>query len=367
MRILFIGDYSNLHTTLAHELRKMGHVADVLSDKCGHMDLDATFYLNRKPGIKGGLKYLYDLFSILPRLKDYDVVQLINTNFLKLKPAKIKYFYDRLKEQNRSMFLTLAGNDYFYVKACHDAKMFRFSEFKIGNDFTPGCKQHPEHMYGWLSHSNKKLAEYIYEDIAGAMSVLPEYDMVAKPILGEKVTFTNLPIDFSQLPEPSNFTDGKTTLYMAMRSGVEHWKGTKTLYKIVQEIEQEMPTKVKVELAQDLSLNDFLLRMAKSDIVLDQLYAYSPAMTALYAMGMGKVAATGGQPEYYSYINEPQSQPLLALSPLDKDIKDRLIELINNPENIILRGKEGRKIALRNNDSKIVAKKFIDHWNKILG
>lgn len=366
MRILFIGDYSNLHTTLAHELRGMGHHADVLSDKCGYMDLDTDFYLKREPGIKGGFKYLYDLFSLLPKLKDYDVVQLINTNFLKLKPAKIKYFYDRLKEQNRSMFLTLAGNDYYYVKACYDAKMFRFSEFKIGKDFTEGCKQQPEHMYGWMSNANKKLAEYIYEDVKGAMSVLPEYDMVGKPILGEKLSFTNLPINFKQLPEPSNFTNDKVTLFIGMRSGVEHWKGTKILHRIALEVEKEMSDKVTVEVARDLSLQDFLSRMSKSDIVLDQLYAYSPAMTALYAMGMGKVAATGAQPEYYEYIGNPEFKPLFSLSPDNKDIKERLINLINDREQILKKGKEGQQIALQNNDSNIVAKKFLNHWENLL-
>ena len=366
MRILFIGDYSNLHTTLAQELRKMGHQADVLSDKCGYMDLEANIYLKREPGIKGGFKYLYDLFSLLPRLKDYDVVQLINTNFFILRPPKIKYFYDRLKEQNRSMFLTLAGNDYYYVKACYDAKIFRFSEFKTGNNFTAAAMEEPQHMYGWMSHANKRLAEYLYEDITGAMAVLPEYDMAGKPLLGERLAFTNLPINFSQLPPSSNFSDGKVTLFMAMRSGVEHWKGTRQLYKIAQEIEQEMPDKVKVELARDLSLQEFLSRMSKSDIVLDQLYAYSPAMTALYAMGMGKVAATGAQPEYYDYIDYHETEPIFSLSPFDNDIKERLIKLIDDREMILRNGEKSKEIALHYNDASIVTKKFIDHWNKFL-
>ena len=364
MKILFIGDYSNLHTTLARELKKSGHQADVLSDRCGYMNLPADFYLKSYPGFKGGIKYLYDLFTLLPKLKDYDVVQLINTNFLKLKPAKIKYFYDRLKEQNRSIFLTLAGNDYFYVKACYDAKIFRFSEFKIGNRFTPGVLRQPEHMYGWMSHANKKLGEYLYEDVAGAMSVLPEYDMVAKPLLGDKVAFTNLPVDFSSLPSPSNFVNGKVKLFVAMRSGVEHWKGTTTLLNIAKEIENEFPDLVEVEVAKDLSFQEFLLRMSRSDIVLDQLFAYSPAMTALYAMGMGKVVATGAQPEYYEYIGNPEIKPLFSLSPSDDDIKERLINLIQNKQKILLDGAESKKIALKCNDAKEVTSRFIHHWTR---
>lgn len=364
MKILFIGDYSNLHTTLARELRRSGHHADILSDRGGHMNLSADFFLKREPGFKGGFKYLYDLFNLLPKLKGYDVVQLINTNFLHLQPPKIKYFYDRLKEQNGAMFMTMAGNDYYYVKACYDAKIFRFSEFKKGNEFTEAASLHPEHMYGWMSNNNKKLAEYIYETIDGGMSVLPEYDMTSRPVLGNRVAFTNLPIDFSELPDPINFYEDKVKIFVAMRSAVKDWKGTGKLLRIAQEIEKEHPEKVEVELAQDLPFNEFLSRMAKADIVLDQLYAYSPAMTALYAMGMGKAVATGAQPEYYEAIGNPKIKPLVSLSPFDSDIKERLTDLIFNPEEILGRGTQGKELALKNNDSKIVAAKFLDHWNR---
>lgn len=363
MKILFIGDYSNLHTTLARELRRMGHQADVLSDRCGHMNLDTDFYLKRTSGIFGGFKYLYDLFNLLPLLKGYDVVQLINTNFLRLKPQKYKYFYDILKKQNGSIFLTLAGNDYYFCKACYDAKIFRFSEFKIGNEFSPGHLAKPEHLYGWISNANKNWADYLLENINGAMAVLPEYDMAAKPILGEKLTFTNLPIDFSELPaNPINFQNDKVNIFVGMRSGFEDMKGSKILYKIAKELEDEMPDQVNTDLVKDLPFKEFLDRLSKSDIVLDQLYAYSPAMTALYGMGLGKVVGTGAQPEYYEYIGNPEERPIFSLSPFDTDIKTRLIEFINNRKEILISGEKSKKLALRNNDVNLVAKRFLAHW-----
>lgn len=367
MKILFIGDYSNLHTTLAHELRKMGHQADVLSDGCGHMNLKADFFLKRQNGWTGGFRYLFDIFNLLPKLKDYDVVQLINTNFLKLRPQKIKYFFDILKKQNRSVFLTLAGNDYYYCKACLDAKIFRFSEFKIGNEFTAAHLNNPNHLYGWLSYQNKIWAEYLTKQIDGAMAVLPEYEMPLKDKLGDKLTFTNLPVDFSLLPDPSSFSDDKVNILVGMRSGYEDMKGVKTLLKIALELQNEMPDKIKLNAVKDLSLQDFLSVMSKSDIVLDQLYAYSPAMTALYAMALGKTVGTGAQPEYYNAIGNPAEKPLFSLSPTDNDIKTRLEKLILNREEILKRGEESRKIALTHNDSSIVASKFLNHWKTITG
>ena len=364
MRILFVGDYSNLHATLAAELKRRGHEVTVMSDKCGYIGSHADIFIERKKGFTGGFKYLYQLFNLLPLLKNYDVVQFINPNFFKLKPGKIKYFFDRLRDQNGKMFLTLAGNDYYFCKACLDDKTFRFSEFKVGKDFTEFHNSNPNHLYGWIGYKNRHWNEYFYDKIDGAMSVLPEYDMVARQIMGNKTTFTNLPINLSILPSPNYEIHNPVKLFLGMRSGMEIQKGTKKLYKIAKELEAQHTGKVIVEKVSDLTLKDFIERMAQSDIVLDQLYAYSPATTALMAMALGKVAASGAQPEFYEYLGEKENKPVFSLSPYDEDIKERLSFLIENPEEIIKIGRQSRTFVEKHNDVRIVADKFEQAWNK---
>lgn len=364
MKILFIGDYSNLHACLAAELRKRGHHVDVLSDRGRYMDTQADFYLARTPGLIGGFKYLYKLFSILPHLSGYDVVQLINPNFLSLRPGKIKYFFDHIRRQNGSVFLTLAGNDYFFVKACADARMFKFSEYKIGTVPTQFFEEEPEKMYGWISDVNRRWNEYVYENINAAMAVLPEYDMAARPVLGDKLAFTNIPIDLSQLPYQPNEVDGPTKIFIGMRRGMEVQKGTAKLFELAKELECEMPDKVTVEKVSDLSLSEYLSRMRNSNIVLDQLYAYSPATNALQAMALGKVVGSGAQQEYYDYITDTVNRPVFSLDPTDMLIKERLRDLVVNSRELKVLGEQGRKIVEENNDVKIVVNKFIKHWEK---
>lgn len=368
MKILFFGDYSNLHACLAEELRKRGHHVDVLSDRGGYMDTRADYYLARTPGIVGGFKYLYQLFSLLPRLSGYDVVQLINPNFLSLRPGKIKYFFDHLRRQNGALFLTLAGNDYFYVRACAEGKVFRFSEFKVGDRLTKFVEDDPEEMYGWLSDVNRRWNEYVYENVSGAMAVLPEYDMAARPLLGDKLAFTNIPVDLSRLPySPNVVGEGPVKIFLGMRGGMETRKGTGILLDIARQLESEMSGRVVVERVSDVSLSEYLSRMKDSHIVLDQLYAYSPATNALQAMALGKVAGSGAQPEYYDYIKDTPTRPVFTLSPTDPGLKERLRALVNDPEEIRLRGEFGRKIVEENNTSGIVADKFENHWEKLIG
>lgn len=368
MRILFIGDYSNLHACLAKELKKRGHDVAVMSDRCTYMDTHSDIFLERKPGFIGSVKYLYNLFSLLPSLKDYDVVQLINPNFFSLRPGKIKYFFERLKAQNRSMFLTLAGNDYFFVKACWEGELFRFSEFKIGGTPTPFHNSNPGHTFGWMSNANRAWNTYLYDHLDGAMSVLPEYDMAARPILGDRLAFTNLPIELSSLPFSPISPDGSPLkLFIGMRGGMEIQKGTADMLSIAKELEREMPERIKVEVARNLSLKDYLGRMKDSHIVLDQLYSYSPATNALQAMALGRIAGSGAEPEYYRYLGEPEERPVFHLSPLIPDLRGRLRDLALNPSSLPLLSRQGRELVERHNDVRVVADRFLAHWSSILG
>lgn len=365
MRILFIGDYSNLHACLAAELRKKGHEVTVVSDKGGFMNTYADIPVIRQPGIVGGFKYLNRLFSLLPMLKGYDVVQLINPNFFSLKPGKIKYFFEKIRHQNGSIFLTLAGDDYYFVKACREGKTFRFSEFRIGDEPTEYYKSSPEKMDGWFTPANRLWNSYLYEHIDGAMSVLPEYDMAAKPILGGKVTFTNLPIDLSTLPyAPLSDTEKSLKIFIGIKTGMEIQKGTARMLAEVKELEREAGGKVEVECVRNLPLEEYLQRMRGSHIVLDQMYAYSPATNALQAMALGRIPVTGGEPEYYEYVGTPAERPILSISPFTPSLKERLRELAEDPTPLIGMSRDGRKLVEKNNDVRIVAGRFMRVWER---
>lgn len=55
MKILFAGDYSNFHATLAAELRRRGHQAVVMSAGSRCMDTERDIDLRRTPGASRSL------------------------------------------------------------------------------------------------------------------------------------------------------------------------------------------------------------------------------------------------------------------------------------------------------------------------
>lgn len=364
MRILMLGDYSNLHACLAKELRRRGHEVTLVSDRGGHMKTDADIELRRSSGIFGGMRYLYRVLAMLPSWSGYDVVQLINPQFLSLKPGKLRMVYDILKKNNRSVFLTLCGNDHFFVKDCVDTDLFRFSEFRIGKEKAPLVKCDPRREKGWLIPEHASYTKHLYDTIDGAMSVLPEYDMSAKLHMNpEKLIFTNLPIEIESLEFTEMNMEGPIKILIGMRGNMQIQKGTARMLDLCQEIEKEMPGKLEVKVVKDLSLAEYLDELRNSHIVIDQLYSYSPATNALQTMALGRITASGAQPEYYEYIKE-DARPIFCLSPVEDEavIKQRLRKLIADKAEMRMMALEGRRLTERHNDVRNIAPLFEEHW-----
>ena len=368
MKILMLGDYSNLHACLAKELRRRGHDVTVVSDKGVYMQTDADIELRRHPGVIGSLRYLYRVLAMLPAWRGYDVVQLINPQFLDLKPGKLKMIYDILKKNNRSVFLTLCGNDHFFVKDCVDTDLFRFSEFRIGKEKTPFVKCDSIKEKGWLIPAHASYTKHLYDTIDGAMSVLPEYDMSARKHMDpDKLLFTNLPIEVQNLEYSEMDREGPIRILIGMRGDMEIQKGTARMLELCRELETEMPGKLEVKAVRNLSLADYLEELKRSHIVIDQLYSYSPATNALQTMALGRVTASGGQQEYYDYIRE-DSRPIFCLSPLEDEavIKERLRSLTADKEGLRRMAENGRRLVERHNDVRDIAALFERHWQRLI-
>lgn len=364
MKILMLGDYSNLHACLAKELRKRGHEVTLVSDRGLYMKTDADMELRRKPGPLGGIGYLYRILASLPSWTGYDVVQLINPAFFKLKPGKLRMIYDILRKNNGSVFLTLCGNDYFFVKDCAEGDLFRFSEFRIGKEKAPLVKCDPGRESGWLIPAHAAYTKHLYDTIDGAMAVLPEYDMSARRHMDPgKLVFTNLPVELENLEYSEPDTEGPVKILIGMRGNMEIQKGTARMLELCRELETEMPGEIEVKAVRNLSLDDYLNELRQSHIVIDQLYSYSPATNALQTMALGRITGSGGQPEYYDYIGE-KTRPVFCLSPLEDEatIKDRLRRLAHDRKTLKRMAEEGRHLVERHNDVRNIAPLFEAHW-----
>ena len=70
MKILLLGDYSNLHWTLAEGLRKLGHQVCVVSDGDFWKSYKRDINVKRESYTKlGGIKFMLKILSLLPRFR----------------------------------------------------------------------------------------------------------------------------------------------------------------------------------------------------------------------------------------------------------------------------------------------------------
>ena len=76
MKILLIGEYSNVHNTLARGLRELGHEVCVVSNGDFWKNYPRDIDVSRTPGKLGGMALMLKLWTLLPRMTGYDVGRL---------------------------------------------------------------------------------------------------------------------------------------------------------------------------------------------------------------------------------------------------------------------------------------------------
>ena len=90
MKILLLGEYSNVHNTLAKGLRELGHQVTVASDGDSWKDYPRDIDLKRDPPQPHErLSFIWRLLKALPQMRGYDIDQIINPMFLELKAEHI--------------------------------------------------------------------------------------------------------------------------------------------------------------------------------------------------------------------------------------------------------------------------------------
>lgn len=362
MRILLLGEYSNVHWTLAEGLRALGHEVCVLSNGDFWKNYQNDISLNRIPGKAGGMIYLLKLLTILPRLKNYDIVQLINPCFLELKVEKCLRVYRYLKKNNKKIFLAGYGNDYYWVNTCANTDTFRYSDFKIfgkirSNDYTKG------EIKDWINSPKEVANKEMAETCNGIITGLYEYYASYKPYFPHKMTFIPYPINSSAIDRKSPRTDSKVNFFIGIQKARNVVKGTDIMYKALKRVHEKYPDKCEIIKAESVPYPEYQKMMNSSDVLLDQLYAYTPAMNGLLAMAKGLVLVGGGEPENYEILGEEKLRPIINILPDEEDVYNKLEELLLHKERIPELSAQSIAYIKKHHDHVKVAQQYLDFWN----
>lgn len=385
MKILLLGEYSNVHWTLAEGLRALGHEVTVLSNGDFWKNYPRDIDLVRKEGKIGGIAYYLKALSLLPKLRGYDIVQLINPMFLELKAERMFFFYDYLRKHNRKIVLGAFGMDYYWCHVNAHQMPLRYSDFNIGSE----RRTDPVAMRDyndWVGTAKGNLNQYIARDCDAIVSGLYEYDVTyraagfgsktifipfpiqsptpALPPVGGGVKYdsqdegptvntnVNLPptggeVGYDSQDEPSSVetidnisptgggvggglweSAGGLDIFIGISRSRSVYKGTDKMLRAAQRIAEKYPDRVKLTVAEGVPFAEYQKMLDAADVILDQLYAYTPGMNALEAMNRGTILVGGGEEEQYEIINETELRPIINVQPTEESVYEELEKLV---------------------------------------
>lgn len=364
MKILLLGEYSNVHWTLAEGLRALGHEVCVASNGDFWKNYRRDVSLVRKSNkLLDSVSYLLQVKAALRKMKGYDIVQIINPLFFELKAERIRPIYQYLRQNNKKMFLGAYGMDYYWINTCRTTSTFRYSDFNIGSQLRTDNAALTE-IEDWIGTEKGKLNQEIANDCDGIIAGLYEYYACYHPVFPEKTTFIPFPIEVGKIKFEIKNPSGIVRFFIGIQKTRHQYKGTDIMLRALKRIKEKYPNRCEIVKAESVPFAEYQKLMDGSDVLLDQLYSYTPAMNGLLAMAKGLVLVGGGEPENYDIIGEKELRPIVNVLPDETDVFHRLEQLVLHPEQITRLSRESRLYVERHHDYRQIARHYLDFWTK---
>lgn len=378
MRILLIGEYSRLHNSLKEGLIALGHEVLLVSDGDGFKQYPSDLLITPKTLTKGFLNiprqiiykiFKYDIaelergfrfYKLLPKLKNYDVVQLINEAPIKTVKSFEIQLLSKLMKQNRKTFLLCCGMDYMVVDYLANKK----PRYSIMDPFFKDKSLIEEYriMLEYISKGHKKLHDFLYSKINGVIASDIDYYL---PLEGHP-KFLGLipnPVNISKLDYNEPVLNGSVIIFMGINRWVYNHKGISFFEDALKIIEKKYPGRIEIIIAENMPYNEYIKLYSRAHILLDQVYGYDQGYNALEAMSKGKVVFTGAEKEFMEHYNLTDRVAINALPDVESLVSE-LSFLIENPDEIIAISKRARAFIEKEHEHIIVARKYLEKWSK---
>lgn len=377
MRILLIGEYSRLHNSLKEGLLALGHEVTLVSDGDAFKQYPSDYFYIPKSTTKGILNiarqaifriFNHDIsywergmrfYRLLPILRQYDVVQLINEAPIKTLPRFEKFLLNKIIQHNTKTFMLCCGIDYTVAKYMLEQK----PRYSLMNPYFKNNSLLPEYrfIFEYLGNSHKKLHDFIYTKIDGVIASDMDYALPLKenPYL---IGLIPNPINLNKLNYTEPYINDKIIIFLGINQWTYNQKGIPYFEKALETIKEIYSDKIEIIIAKTLPYKEYINLYDKAHILLDQVYSYDQGYNALEAMAKGKVVFTGAEEEFMQHYNLDERVAINALPNVDALINE-LSYLIENPNEIIAIGKRAHDFVVKEHEYVTVAGKYLENWH----
>jgi hypothetical protein len=297
----------------------------------------------------------------MTKFRGYDVVQVINPVFLELKAEHILPYYKYLRRYNKSVFMGAFGMDRYWVAAGINCKTFRYSDFNLGEK-ERFCKDNEQWINEWIYGPKGDLNTRIARDCDGIISGLYEYDASYRPFFKDKLQFIPFPIDTGSIQPKLPHPGKKIQFFIGIQKSRSVYKGTDIMLRALQRVAEKYPDRCEIIRVESIPFLAYQDLMNHSDVLLDQLYSYTPAMNALLAMAKGLIVVSGGEPENYEILGEKELRPIINVQPTEESVYHELEQLVLHPERLTQLSKDSVTYIKKHHDHIKVAQQYVDFW-----
>jgi glycosyltransferase involved in cell wall biosynthesis len=379
MKILLVGEFSRLHNSLKEGLISLNHSVSIIGSGDDFKEFPVDYSIAPRILLSSSLlkffnKVFFKLFKsdlsllergirfylLLPKLKNYDSVQLINSDAIETYPFASRYLLDKLFHQNKKVSLLICGEDTPIIEYLLKNKM-KYSILSpllanqnLKKKFNYSLKYVQPNYRKTFDFIKKKSSSIITSDLDYKIPMeAMEYQstFIPNPINSDKITFEPLEIK------------SEIIIFLGINESSSIKKGSEFFEKALEIIKEKYPNQVEVIITRSIPYKHYIEAYNKAHIVLDQVYCYDQGYNALEAMAKGKVVFTGAEIEFENYYKLIEKVAINALPEVDY-LVSQLSYLIENPAEIIAIGKRARNFIEKEHDYKKIAQKYIDIWSK---
>jgi hypothetical protein len=137
------------------------------------------------------------------------------------------------------------------------------------------------------------------------------------------------------------------------------------MLRALERVKAKYPERCKIVKVESVPFDEYKRLMSECDVLLDQLYSYTPAMNALVAMSQGLVVVGGGEPENYDILGETELRPIINVLPDEEDVFRKLEDLVLHPERLPELKRQSVEYVRRHHDYVKVAQQYVDFWTSL--
>lgn len=371
MKILLVGESSFLHNTLKQSLQERGHRVVLMSDGNAWHNSPRDIDLRRdlRWGKLGGLKVLWNIVANLHLLCGNDIVQLNNYTFIPLMARWNRLLFRFLKFANRRIVKgSFADDPFLFERQAAGVPMYSDTYWNGGLQNVDENRQRifehtrPQYVRCWrdVSYGSDAIVACLYEYWLA-------YDIAP---FSHKLHYVPLPM---QLPLASSIHikgSGDTIkVLVGIQPKRDYLKGAMKIAAFVEDVARRHPGRVEIKYVEGVPYAEYMCMLSEADVLVDQLYSYTPSMNSLAAMARGTVVIGGGEEDYYEFIGERRLRPIINVRPDVPDSQNiAAIEKALFTEGSLERlSHESVEFVRKYHDSRCVAAQYERLYGELLG